>query len=32
MVLDSRIKKLNWLIRGWINYFAITNMKSAISG
>lgn len=29
--LDSRIEKLNWLIRGWINYFALTNMKSAMA-
>lgn len=29
--LDSRIEKVNWLIRGWVNYFAITNMKSAVS-
>lgn len=28
--LDSRIEKLNWLIRGWINYFALTNMKSSM--
>ncbi|SNV32829.1 reverse transcriptase/maturase, group FT II introns [Streptococcus acidominimus] len=28
--LDSRIEKLNWLIRGWINYFALTNMKSTM--
>ena len=29
--LDSRIEKVNWLIRGWVNYFAITNMKSVVS-
>lgn len=29
--LDSRIEKLNWLTRGWINYFAMTDMKSAMS-
>ena len=28
--LDSRIEKLNWLIRGWINYFSMTNMKSVM--
>ncbi|CQR24226.1 reverse transcriptase/maturase, group FT II introns [Streptococcus varani] len=28
--LGSRIEKLNWLIRGWINYFALTNMKSVM--
>ncbi|HFU3736807.1 TPA: group II intron reverse transcriptase/maturase, partial [Streptococcus suis] len=26
--LDSRIEQLNWVIRGWINYFSMTNMKS----
>ncbi|MGY3779867.1 group II intron maturase-specific domain-containing protein, partial [Streptococcus gallolyticus] len=30
--LDSRIEKLNWLIRGWINYFALTNMKTVMVG
>ncbi|WP_221913022.1 group II intron reverse transcriptase/maturase [Streptococcus halichoeri] len=29
--LDSRIEKLNWLIRGWINYFSMTNMKSVMA-
>ncbi|MFU2207020.1 group II intron reverse transcriptase/maturase, partial [Streptococcus pluranimalium] len=29
--LDSRIEKLNWLIRGWINYFALSNMKTAMA-
>ena len=28
--LDTRIKKLNWLIRGWINYFALTHMRSVM--
>ena len=28
--LDNRIKKINYLIRGWINYFRIANMKSKI--
>ncbi|CQR24953.1 reverse transcriptase/maturase, group FT II introns [Streptococcus varani] len=28
--LGSRIEKLNWLIRRWINYFALTNMKSVM--
>ncbi|WP_307777762.1 group II intron maturase-specific domain-containing protein, partial [Streptococcus pneumoniae] len=28
--LDNRIEKLNWLIRGWINYFSMTNMKSVM--
>ena len=29
--LDDRIKKINYLIRGWINYFRIANMKSKIA-
>lgn len=29
--LDSRIEKVNWLIRGWINYFSLTNMKSIMT-
>ncbi|WP_159797111.1 group II intron reverse transcriptase/maturase [Streptococcus halichoeri] len=29
--LDSRIEKLNWLIRGWINYYSMTNMKSVMA-
>lgn len=28
--LDNRIKQINCLIRGWINYFKIANMKNAI--
>lgn len=28
--LDYRIKKLNEVIRGWINYFAIADMKTAM--
>ncbi|MBR2067539.1 MAG: group II intron reverse transcriptase/maturase, partial [Solobacterium sp.] len=31
MTLDERIKRLNWSIRGWINYFAIGNMKVAMA-
>jgi group II intron reverse transcriptase/maturase len=30
MAMDKRIQKLNWVIRGWINYFAIGNMKSVM--
>lgn len=29
--MDFRIEKLNQIIRGWINYFAIANMKKAIT-
>ena len=29
--LDNRIKKINYLIRGWINYFKIANMKNKIT-
>lgn len=26
--MDYRIMRLNWLIRGWVNYFRIANMKT----
>ena len=26
--LDKRFEKLNWLIRGWVNYFKISKMKT----
>lgn len=29
--LDERIKKINYVVRGWINYFRIANMKNKIS-
>ena len=29
--LDERIKKINYLIRGWVNYFRIANMKGKIT-
>lgn len=29
--LDSRIKKINYLVRGWVNYFRIANMKNRIT-
>jgi len=29
--LDERIKKINYLVRGWVNYFRIANMKSRIT-
>lgn len=28
--LDCRIKQINYLVRGWVNYFRIANMKNAI--
>ena len=28
--LDERIKKINYLVRGWINYFRIADMKNAL--
>ena len=29
--MDIRIERLNQVIRGWINYFAIANMKSKMA-
>ena len=29
--LDKRFEKLNWLIRGWVNYFKISKMKSFLT-
>ena len=29
--LDNRIKQINYLVRGWINYFRIANMKNRIA-
>lgn len=29
--LDDRIKKINYVVRGWVNYFRIANMKSKIT-
>lgn len=29
--LDKRIKQINYLVRGWVNYFRIANMKSVIT-
>ena len=29
--LTSRIERLNWVIRGWINYFSLGNMKSILT-
>ena len=28
--LDNRIKQINYLIRGWVNYFRIANMKKSM--
>ena len=28
--LDNRIKQINYLVRGWVNYFRIANMKTVI--
>ena len=32
VALDFRISKLNEVIRGWVNYFAIADMKNAMRG
>ena len=29
--LDKRFEKLNWLIRGWVNYFKISKMKTFLT-
>ena len=29
--LDNRIRRINYLIRGWVNYFRIANMKNKIA-
>lgn len=26
--MDERIMRLNWLVRGWVNYFRLANMKT----
>lgn len=31
ITLEERIKKLNYVIRGWINYFKIADMKTILS-
>lgn len=30
MAFEVRVKQLNWVIRGWINYFALGSMKTAM--
>ena len=30
--LDTRFERLNWLIRGWVNYFKISKMKVFLRG
>ncbi len=29
--LDNRIKKINYVVRGWVNYFRMANMKNKIT-
>lgn len=29
--IDNRIKKINYVVRGWVNYFRIANMKNKIT-
>ena len=29
--LDERIKKINYLVRGWVNYFRIANMRQKLA-
>lgn len=29
--IDNRIKKINYVVRGWVNYFRIANMKNRIT-
>ncbi len=29
--LENRIKQINYLVRGWVNYFRIANMKNKIA-
>lgn len=31
MKFSERVQRLNWVIRGWINYFAISSMKTAMT-
>ncbi|NYS49965.1 hypothetical protein HZY93_08720, partial [Streptococcus danieliae] len=29
--LTTRIERLNWVIRGWVNYFSLGNMKTILT-
>ena len=31
MAFGVRVKQLNWVIRGWINYFALSSMKTVMN-
>ena len=30
MSLDNRTKKINYVVRGWVNYFRISDMKEML--
>lgn len=30
MSLDERIQRLNWLIRGWVNYFKLASIQAKL--
>ena len=30
MTFDERIERINWLIRGWINYFKLASMQAKL--
>ncbi len=32
MAFAVRVQRLNWVIRGWINYFALSSMKTTMNG
>lgn len=32
VTMDERIQRLNWVIRGWVNYFRIGKMKKQLTG
>lgn len=31
MAFEARVQQLNWVIRGWINYFALSSMKTVMN-